>query len=423
MEGDCGMDEANDRRDSGQENLAPKMRAPQLRRDLDPEPVETPLPAETPDSSSQRVRKPSFVLSVPSRIEEAEVPPSDEVESPKVVAEAELSDVIQEFKRHLVAKSALMPESDEADPPVEVEEDHAETEEAGGEESLDEGGQELESSEDAPVETLEVSDSSESSVIEEVVEEESKKSKWKTFYLSPLVTRILLGLSVLFLLVGIYLFVKPALIHKNQQKAGQDILDLLANQEPGETGDVSITVNVKDVYSAGSFDDGYDVILPPGVTGETTLPTQPSGERPKTVVIKADSIMRIPSIDFESAIAPDVKEATLWVLPGHFPPSVKPGEVGVAAYFGHRMIKRGLHFNRLNEVKVGDRIQVQRQGVTYNFVVDYYKIVVPADVGKYVYEETDQSRILLVTCDPVIGPRSTKKRILVGGYLENMITP
>lgn len=416
------MNEANDRRDPGQENLVPKMRAPQLRRDLDPEPVETPLPAKKPESASQRVRKPSFVLSVPSRIDGAEVPASDEVESPKVGSEADLSDVIQEFKRHLVAKSALMPESEEA-AHVEMEADQAVTEEAGGEDSLVLNQKQLESSEGVPAEALEVSDSLESSASEEAVEEESKKSKWKTFYLSPLVTRLLLGLSVLFLLVGIYLFVKPALIHKNQEKAGQEILDLLANQEPGETGDVSITVNVKDVYSAGSFDDGFDVILPPGMTDEGTLPTQPSGERPQTVVIKADSIMRIPSINFESAIAPDVKEATLWVLPGHFPPSVKPGETGVAAYFGHRMIKRGLHFNRLNEVKVGDRIQVQRQGVTYNFVVDYYKIVVPADVGKYVYEETDQSRILLVTCDPVIGPRSTKKRILVGGYLDNLVKP
>ena len=75
-------------------------------------------------------------------------------------------------------------------------------------------------------------------------------------------------------------------------------------------------------------------------------------------------------------------------------------------------------FNRLNEVKVGDKVQIKRFGETFNYIVDYYKIVEPSELGPYVYEKTDTSRILLVTCDPIIAPRSTKKRILVGGYLE-----
>ncbi len=247
--------------------------------------------------------------------------------------------------------------------------------------------------------------------------------KFKKIWNSRAFARVLLGLSIVFFAVGIYFFVKPAIVYKNQEKVGKEILDLLVNREPEDTGVVTIEVNVDDVYIPGSYDDSFDVILPPGVTGDVTVQTNPSAttQRPRTIVIQSDTVMKISSINYESAIAPDVKESTLWVLPGHFPPSAQPGEVGVAAYFGHRMIKRGLHFNRLNEVKVGDTIQIKRLGDTYNFIVDDYRIVEPSEVGQYVYERTDTSRILLVTCDPVIAPRSTKKRILVGGYLEGEI--
>ncbi len=362
------MDERKNELAEEMEKPSARMRAPIIRKNQE----ETGQPDATPelhtsDEVAEKVlasgvRKPSFTLSVPSGIKD-----QDE----------EYEEIIRQFEDE--------PESSGGgnEPPNDPPEDEGPPEEEN---------------EPVPVGKL--------------------KSIWR----SHAFARVLLGLSLVFFAVGIYFFVKPAIIHKNQEKAGKEILDLLENREPEETGEVTIEVNVDDVYIPGSYDDSFDIILPPGVTGNVTVNTNPAPtQKPRTIVIKSDTVMKIPSISYESAIAPDVKESTLWVLPGHFPPSAQPGEVGVAAYFGHRMIKRGLHFNRLNEVKVGDTIQIRRLGETYNFIVDYYRIVEPSAVGQYVYEETDTSRILLVTCDPVIGPRSTKKRILVGGYLEGGI--
>ena len=345
-----------------------RMRSPVIRNVKEaaeqPDPVkELQTTAEaTEDILSSGVRRPSFNLSVSSGIEDPD---------------AEYEGIISQFEHDPIAGG------DGNDPPEDP---------PNGEDPADD-------KDDEPVPV----------------------GRLKTIWRSKTFARILLGLSVLFFAIGIYFFVKPAIIYKNQEKAGKELLNLLENREPEETGEVTIEVNVADVYMEGSFDDGYDIILPPDYTGEfnpdETGPAVTT-QRPKTVVIKSDTVMKIPSINYESAIAPDVKESTLWVLPGHFPSSAQPGEVGVAAYFGHRMIKRGLHFNRLNEVKVNDRIHIKRLGKTYTFIVDYYKIVEPSEVGNYVYEKTDTSRILLVTCDPIIAPRSTKKRILVGGYLE-----
>ncbi len=258
---------------------------------------------------------------------------------------------------------------------------------------------------------------------EAIVEEEEEKkgvSNLKRFWRSKTMSRILIGLSLLFFALGIYFFVKPMIIHRNQDKIAQELLDRLKDQAPDSTEEVTIEVDVKDINLPGSYRDEYDYILPPHAsrppkTEETTSPSK----APSVVTIRTDSIMRIPKINLEIAVAPDVTASSLWVLPGHYPSSPQPGETGVTAYFGHRMYGRGRHFNRLNEVVAGDRIQVQRKGVIYNYVVETSDIIEPADLGKYVFESADKARILLVTCHPIQTTGIPQYRIVVRGYLES----
>lgn len=254
------------------------------------------------------------------------------------------------------------------------------------------------------------------------IEEEEKEavSQLKRFWRSKTMSRILIGLSLLFFALGIYFFVKPMIIHRNQDKIAQELLDRLKDQSPDSTEEITIDVDVKDINLPGSYRDEYDYILPPHasrppIPQESTSPSKP----PSVVTIRTDSIMRIPKINLEIAVAPDVTASSLWVLPGHYPSSPQPGDIGVAAYFGHRMYGRGRHFNRLNEVVPGDKIQVQRKGVIYNFVVESSDIIEPADLGKYVFESADKARILLVTCHPIQTTGIPQYRIVVRGYLEN----
>lgn len=237
-----------------------------------------------------------------------------------------------------------------------------------------------------------------------------------------IVSRLLLGFAVVFLAVGIYLLVKPSVVHKKQDQIASEILEQLIDQKPEDTGHISIEVNVDDINIPGSYSDEYDVILPPGETAGSSNETKPAAttHKPGTVVtIKSDSIMRIAKINLEIPVAPDINATSLFVLPGHYPSSPQPGEIGVTSYFGHRMYGKGRHFNRLNEVTQGDTIKIQRKGMLYTYVVDSSDIVEPSELGRFIYESTDKSRIVLVTCHPKQVTGVPKYRIVVRGHLES----
>lgn len=251
--------------------------------------------------------------------------------------------------------------------------------------------------------------------------QEKPGGSFQSFWRSRTLSRILVGLSVLFFALGIYFLVKPMIIHRNQDKIAQELLDRLKAQDPASTEDILIEVDVKDINLPGSYSDEYDYVYPPKASRPTgtSQPTQPPSKPPSVVTIRTDSIMRIPRIGLEIAVASDVTASSLWVLPGHYPSSPQPGEIGVSAYFGHRMYGKGRHFNRLNEVEAGDRIQVQKKGTLYNFVIESSDIIEPEDLGKYVFESADRPRILLVTCHPIQTTGIPKYRIVVRGYLES----
>ncbi len=245
----------------------------------------------------------------------------------------------------------------------------------------------------------------------------SKKRKNRT------ISRILTLLAVLCFALGFYFLILPSIVHKNQDNAAQELLDKLKKQEEaGETGVVEITVKAGDVNAPGSFSPEYDVILRPGETLSPDSPafTEEKIDRDAVIKIKTDTIMRIPKIDLEIAVAPNVRSSSLWVLPGHYPSSAKPGQKGVAAYFGHRMYGKGRHFNRLNEVEKGDIIEVQRKGKIYTYLVDAQKIIEPIDLGQYVLEKTSKAKILLVTCHPIQTTGVPKYRIVVQGHLTDV---
>lgn len=243
-------------------------------------------------------------------------------------------------------------------------------------------------------------------------------SRLKAIWNSRAFSRVLIGLSLIFFALGIYYLVKPIIVHKNQDRIADDLLEKLKELDPDSTEEVTIEVNVKDIHLPGSYSDEYDYILPPG-----EKPPEETGEKPQktpsVVTIRTDSIMRIPRIGLEIAVAPNVSASSLWVLPGHYPTSPQPGSIGVTSYFGHRMYGKGRHFNRLNEVGPGDSIQIQRQGMLYNYVIDTSDIVEPTELGKYVYERTSEARILLVTCHPIQTTGIPKYRIVVRGHLES----
>lgn len=79
------------------------------------------------------------------------------------------------------------------------------------------------------------------------------------------------------------------------------------------------------------------------------------------------------------------------------------GEVGNVSIAGHRGRSYGVFFNRLNEIKNGDVIEIVTKEKIYKYTVYKVHIVEPEDVS--VLNSNGKDKILtLVTCDPVKNP-------------------
>lgn len=114
-------------------------------------------------------------------------------------------------------------------------------------------------------------------------------------------------------------------------------------------------------------------------------------------------VIRIPVIDVELPVVEGATRENMRSAAVHISETDQLGQKGNFAVAAHRAHKAGRLFNRLGEVKVGDRIQIESSGQQYNYQVDRIRIVEPTEVS--VLESDRQSQELtLVTCDPLINP-------------------
>lgn len=79
------------------------------------------------------------------------------------------------------------------------------------------------------------------------------------------------------------------------------------------------------------------------------------------------------------------------------------GEVGNVGIAAHRGRSYGLFFNRLDELKEGDIIEITADNKVYKYTVYKTHIVEPTEVS--VLNRSKKDKVLtLVTCDPVVNP-------------------
>jgi len=139
----------------------------------------------------------------------------------------------------------------------------------------------------------------------------------------------------------------------------------------------------------------------------TTAPTEAPSSTPSSTpavqkitpiaTIKIDKIkLKLPVV--EGATQKNMKSAT-----AHLKETAALGQVGNAAIAGHRMRSKGRLFNRLGEVKVGDKIVVETKDQSYIYTVYKVLIVKPTDVSVLNYNKKDKL-LTLITCDPIINP-------------------
>ncbi len=235
---------------------------------------------------------------------------------------------------------------------------------------------------------------------------------------------VLLILDILIVVMavsGLYLILKPIVIHKLQDNMTSELIDAF------EQGDGTIMIDPTALEVEGEeveYVDEYETFMTAtsssdssvSSVSETTVPTQAPSPTPlpAKVVVKAIGRIKIPAINLNMPIAEGSTRYNLRVAIGHYSASADFGQPGYSIFLGHRMYTYGRHFNRLGEVKTGDKIIIEDKNYRYTYQVDQIDTILPAELIAALNTQTQEARIMLVTCTPV---RVASHRLLVKGKL------
>lgn len=115
----------------------------------------------------------------------------------------------------------------------------------------------------------------------------------------------------------------------------------------------------------------------------------------------------IPSIDLSAVVVEGTDLASLMVGPGHLVGTAEPGAPGNAVISAHR----DTFFRHIMKLSPGDRIIIERDGRSFTYAVEGFKIVKPDDIS--VKAPTDDNRLTLITCDPAYYPGPAPQRLVV----------
>ncbi|MCT4780268.1 MULTISPECIES: class D sortase [Exiguobacterium] len=130
------------------------------------------------------------------------------------------------------------------------------------------------------------------------------------------------------------------------------------------------------------------------------------------VATNGSGLLTIPSIDFEQVILEGASTKILDQSIGHLKQTGAPGKDNYALA-GHRSFTKGLHFNRLPELKEGAHVTVTTKSHRYTYKMTASKLVKPTDVS-VLNQNVKQATITLITCDP---PETATNRLIKQGVL------
>lgn len=124
-----------------------------------------------------------------------------------------------------------------------------------------------------------------------------------------------------------------------------------------------------------------------------------------------DGFLIIEAIDLKTLIIEGATLEHLDFSASSMVESKKPWEPGNYVIAGHRSLKYGRHFNRLNEMEMGDEIIFEAiSGQIYHYEVYEQSIVHESDYS--VIKSDAFNEITLITCDP-IGEKHPEYRLIV----------
>jgi len=113
--------------------------------------------------------------------------------------------------------------------------------------------------------------------------------------------------------------------------------------------------------------------------------------------------LQIDSIDLNEPIIRGADVASLKEGAGSVVEDRLPGQAGNFVLAGHRSWTFGRHFNRLDELKLGDDIEINSTAGSYHYVVTDKLLVLPNDLS-VLNNHDGETELTLITCHPKRNP-------------------
>ncbi|MGR6127969.1 class D sortase [Paenibacillus sp. SER-28] len=203
-------------------------------------------------------------------------------------------------------------------------------------------------------------------------------------------------LSYVFIVLGLLFILFPKATEWNEDQEQSKLLK--AAELPSGKSDALRTASLTDSYARLST--RLTEVPVSEARQNTSPPPAPMASANEQTPIATISISRIalklPVL--EGATRINMRHAAV-----HMPETGTLGQAGNAAIAAHRARTSGRLFNRLNELKIGDKIVVNTRGNQYVYSVYSLKVVDPTDVS--VLKSFKKQKLLtLITCDPLVNP-------------------
>ncbi|KAB3531912.1 class D sortase [Alkaliphilus pronyensis] len=127
-------------------------------------------------------------------------------------------------------------------------------------------------------------------------------------------------------------------------------------------------------------------------------------------------VLKIDEINLNLPILEGTSELNLKIGAAWLKETTPIGEVGNTALAAHRSHTYGRFFHRLDELEVGDEIQINKDKKNYRYVVYKKHLVEPEDIS--VLNRNQKDKILtLITCHPI---DTATHRLIVHAVLEEL---
>jgi sortase A len=218
-------------------------------------------------------------------------------------------------------------------------------------------------------------------------------------------------ISIIMIAAGITVLSYPTLAEEyhdyQQQKLVKEWQNSLQNIHNGEETPASTGAPV----AAANEDEEKEAPVVVESKKETEKKVVPDFSQHKNM----EGLLTINKIDLMLPILHGATDANMKTTVASIEDTGKAGEVGNYAIAGHRNFTYGRNFNRLDEMSVGDKLQVNNGDVEFEYTVTEKLYVKPEDI--WVLEANGKDKeITLITCHPMENPTH---RLIIKGKITD----